>query len=273
MRNLSATNRCFLFEEIAEEVWHDIVYNHRERVQVNEPGKTNDIVALIRNHARRNLNFGLWSNNGYNEAIHGSDIDIFVETSADNFIWFALQAKVLKLNGTYDGMDTLRNGEYQWEKLQRLSDKTGCVSKYLLYNGVDNYNYNGSDLCNRPFDELQFGCSLVDKCDVERVSLCKTPTFNDFHPNFAQPWRVIVCCWKSFEKEIKYYSSKQIKSSVRKYYPILDRNLLVNLDQDTEFEDDSEIINKLSEEENHEPMLRMVVRNTTSLMKIKNKFL
>ena len=173
MINLSATNRCKLFEEIANSIWTHIIHNQRVSVNVSEIGITMDIIASIRTHSTSIPNFGVWANPGYNENVFGSDIDVFVETKMGQYIWYALQAKVLAKSGRYRDIKTKRAGEYQWKKLDRLSAVSGCISKYLFYNGVSNYHHFGFDTCNRSFDEKQFGCSIVDTNKVENVCLSK----------------------------------------------------------------------------------------------------
>jgi hypothetical protein len=79
MRNLAATNRCHLFEDIADEIWAHVIYNHRAGMDVSEIGITKDIIAAIRNHFNSIPNFGVWSNPGYNEDLHGSDIGTTLE--------------------------------------------------------------------------------------------------------------------------------------------------------------------------------------------------
>src|SRR5687768_1323185 len=113
MYRLEATNRCHLFELIAKEVWDSIVHNHRTGVPRSEIGITDDIVAVIRRHHNENDNFGVWANQATNEERYGGDIDIFVETEINQFLWYALQAKILKVDGRYERLIEKR----QWQKL------------------------------------------------------------------------------------------------------------------------------------------------------------
>lgn len=266
MRNLAATNRCHLFEDIADEIWAHVIYNHRAGMDVSEIGITKDIIAAIRNHFNTIPNFGVWANPGYNEDLNGSDIDIFVETTTGNFIWYALQAKALRLNGRYQDMAGIRGGEFQWDKLNRLANQAGCISQYLLYNGVRDYKYSGQDKCNRTFSETQFGCSLVSTIDVERISLLRNPTFRDFHPLFVQPWRVIVCCKHDNNKQTLYNIS-QVKRAVD-YYPISFGNTnILRQDDIGQKQNDLNVnaINNFSERTGRTPYYRMVIRTTRSL--------
>lgn len=268
MYPISETNRCHLFIRIAEEIWQHIIYNHNAGINVSEIGITKDIIALIRTHFKTVPNFGVWANPGFKESIYGSDIDIFVETNTGDFVWYALQAKALQLNGTYSDMAGIRNGEYQWQKLEKLEELSGCITKYLLYNGVENYHFRGTDKCKNPFDETQFGCSLVDKDIVKSVSLSKTPTFYDFYPKDAQPWRVIVCCLQDTTKNTLLNLS-QIKRAIN-YYPesFGNTNILNEKESGKKSNDYEEnAINTFSEKVGRKPHYRIVVRTTKSLSK------
>lgn len=269
MYQLSRTNRCKLFEDIADTVWNNIIYNHRVGVQVREEGPTNDIIAQIRNNALSYPNIGLWANNAYNEPVHGNDIDIFVETTNGNFVWWALQAKVLKVNQTYEGIATLRGGEYQWDKLNRLAKNAGCIVRYLLYNGVRGYNISKKDSCNRSFNAPQFGCSLVKTDEMERKALQPgNPRFKDFHPELADPWRVITCCRSKIDGgETTLFSFKQLKNALD-YYP----EVIGNKDVISDYFDNEKsnnysdnVINDMSEKIERKPFYRMVIRTTSSL--------
>lgn len=268
MTRLQTSKRCRLFEKIADDTWSHVIRNHRTGIQVNEPGRTNDIIAEIRDNYLSYPNIGVWAANGWREIDHGSDMDIFVEATTGRFIWWALQAKVLRLSGYYEGLKDLHGGEYQWSKLNRLSALSGCVVRYLFYNGVSNYVFSDYDRCHRQFSESQFGCSLVNTADVERISLLRTPKFNDFHPKHAEPWRVIVCCVLSIKSEsATFYSMEQIKNAVS-IYPESDGNTEIVSENSYEgqvnnFEPDA--INTFSKSIDRNPAYRMVIRTTKSI--------
>ncbi|RAR46451.1 hypothetical protein [Flavobacterium lacus] len=209
-------NSCFLFHDIAIKVWRDIIYAHMVYIDESEVGLTKKIIVELKHFHKKCNTIGLdvYAKSGYKEEIYGSDIDLFVEISPNQYVWYALQSKVLKLNKTYttlrDGYSP-RNRNYQWEKLTLLEGLTGCKSYYLLYNGVEDFDYRGLDFCSISFNESQFGCSLVEPKIIENYAL-KTdarghfisPTFDDLHPNHAQPWRVLVCCPKQKSTLTKY---------------------------------------------------------------------
>ncbi|MDD3876659.1 MAG: hypothetical protein PHT69_08565 [Bacteroidales bacterium] len=269
MTLLPTSKRCKLFEEIANKTWNHVIRNHRTKSPASEVGFTNDIVAIIRDNVLSFPNIGIWANLGYKENIYGSDLDIFVEESPGRYIWWALQAKVLTKGGIYKDLKKKHNNEYQWEKLNKLSMNSGCISRYLFYNGMADYSYSGSDKCNRAFNEKQFGCSLVLTSDVEQIALSATPTFYHFHPSLAQPWRIITCCLFNSKKEnATHYSHSQIREAV-KYYPESPENIKIMsfIKQETkklnQFPIDA--INEFSKLIDHNPAYRIVIRSTNSL--------
>lgn len=268
MVNLAATNRCILFEEIAEHVWKHVIHNHSASMDVSEIGVTKDIISSIRNHANRIPNFGVWANPGYNEDENGSDLDVFVETTTGQFVWYALQAKALRQNGRYQDMAGIRGGDYQWDKLNRLAQQGGCISRYLLYNGVSSYKHSGNDKCNRIFNEPQFGCSLVETSKVQHFALLRNPKFEDFHPANARPWRTILCCLHDLG-QATLFSGLQIKRALDYYQTQVD---VTNISQE-ERNDNAErlndlganAINNISEGAGWTPYYRVVIRTTAGL--------
>ncbi len=270
MSYLSNSRRCKLFEEIANNTWKHVIRNHSTGVQVSEVGKTNDIVAEIRASHLADNNIGVWANPGHLEIENGSDLDIFVETKVGMFVWWALQAKVLKRDGTYKGLTTLHGREYQWDKLRRLSEQTGCFSRYLLYNGLADFRMYMDDQCNRRFDEDQYGCSLVRLDDMEAIALDRVPRFRDFHPIYAEPWRIIPCCYINPSRlKTQTYSLAQIQDSV-KYYEAAKGNPELFETGETMIDPKGndiaiDAINKFSEEHGREPIARMVLRSTAAL--------
>lgn len=264
MLQLHATNRCKLFELISNEIWLHLIYNHSVSVNVSEIGVTYDIIAAIRANHNRIPNFGVWANPGHKESINGSDIDIFVETAPGQFLWFALQAKVLKTDGTYHNMRRKTNNEFQWEKLQNLAKKSGCIVRYLLYNGLSDYQYSGND-CKGNFSEEQFGCSLVTANEVAKIAMTKDPTFYDFHHKKANPWREIVCCKRDLSKHT-LFSIVQVKNSISYYEEVFDDSRIEDQDflEDKQNDLSLNAINEISEENNRVAVVKIIVRRTDS---------
>jgi len=237
-------------------------------MEVSEIGFTKDIISTIRNHSNRIPNYGVWANPGYNENIFGGDIDIFVETIKDSFVWYALQAKALQMNQRYEGLNTSSNGGFQWDKLHNLYLKAGCKTAYLLYNGVDQYKYSGLDSCNNPFNESQYGCSIISVEEfVRHYKLGKT-SFKDYHPDYAEPWRVIVCCPQKLDGII-LYDTTVIKQAIS-YYPESFGGAVDSIESASEGSSnvDTNSITSLSAQMNRTPYYRIVIRTTQGLKNI-----
>mgnify|MGYP003534107135 CR=1 FL=1 len=218
---LWGSERCQLFKDIADKVWFRILRKHKLGLNDKEVAITNDIIADILEYRITHLkNFDVYARDGYLESVYGNDIDLFVEIYPDEYKWFALQAKLLKKNNKYNSLRDSSDGDYQWDKLYHLEEISGCTPYYLLYNGVENYKHPGKDLCNKEFNESQFGCSLVEPREIEtlatkigRTGRYINPKFEDIHPKLAQPWRVLVCCQQEV-KNIELYSFEEIKDSL-----------------------------------------------------------
>jgi hypothetical protein len=216
---LMQLRRCKLFQQISSSVWNQIIGAHAVNEDEMETGITRGILVKIK-HYNRNYspNFDIYAKSGWNEKIYGSDLDVFVETARDEYRWLALQVKILKKNLTYTTFRDTSDNIMQWEKLNLLEGASGCKSYYLLLNGVRDFAIKGVDKCHHDFDADQYGCSLVEPSVVERLASIQennryvNPTFSDFHPNHAQPWRIIPCCNNYNDADV-LYSLKQITES------------------------------------------------------------
>lgn len=261
LNNINAKSTCELFRIISKRVWDKIIFHHSVNTEVPEIGLTNDIIAILRNYSRRNGEIGIWANNGWNEKEYGSDIDVFIERSKGKFVWYAMQAKVLKINNNYDIM-----AKHQWEMLNHLNERACCITKFLLYSGVSDFQYFGHDICENGYHEHQFGCSLVKPDIVRILSEKSNPTFYDFHPKVAHPWRSIVCCNTPIESPL--YSARQIRDAVT-YYPkrLTETDVLYDDSNFSEVEFNSEnrefpSISESNEEVGRTPKYAIVIKET-----------
>ena len=234
---LETSDRCKLFEQIAEEVWKRINRAHEVGVDLHEEGITRDILVDILQFSKyQKANFNVYAKKGENENVYGSDIDIYVETIKGHYKRYALQAKILKKNKRYttlrDGY-TLTNPTYQWEKLELLvkdeNEKKNDISAfYLLYNGMERatgFVFKETDSCGRAYLESQLGCSLVKLNDMRKLAL-KTnskngcfvsPKYDNIHPELSDPWRTIVCCKKIQKEGYNLYKEEDVKNDIIGY--------------------------------------------------------
>ncbi|EAQ40460.1 MULTISPECIES: hypothetical protein [unclassified Dokdonia] len=231
-KRIEETLRCQLFQGIAAEVWDDIVYHHNVSVNKPEIGVTAKIIADIRNfRTAYEQNFDVYARAAKDEATYGGDIDIFLETTPGCYKWFALQAKVLFKDNKYQTLRYNGKPRQQWEKLRILEKMTSCKGYYLLFNGKFRNATSPiyTDSCDRPFRENQFGCSLVDLDDVEAVANRKNirgqfikATYESFHPDLAEPWRVLTCCYHNDVADENCFTIQEIEEDCRNYYPLKD---------------------------------------------------
>ena len=279
MKPLNHTKRCHLFQDISKSVWGKIIAAHSVSIDVPEIGITADILVQLLHFSKvAQPNFDVFTKKGWNEKTYGSDLDVFVEVGGREFVWFALQAKVLKKNNRYTTLRDSSDATFQWEKLALLESATGCKGYFLLYNEKSDYVYSGKDSCKKSFNENQFGCSLVEPKEIEVLASKKVgskfsnPSFQDIHPDKAQPWQILVCC-NQRNLTSKMYSLTQILES----NPLLERVGVENLDQEI-FEDQSGFdridrippvsdnpINIASREFGWNPSFRIIIRTTESI--------
>jgi hypothetical protein len=134
-----------------------------------------------------------------------------------------------------------------------------------------------TDSCYRTFAEEQFGCSIVKLKDIKRIANKKhsngdyiSPSYGDFHPSFAQPWRTLVCCClDNSEERHQMYSLEEIEGDCKNYYPAKDDFIL---ESDKPVKEDFDNNNKISiarKEANWNPEYRVIVKRSDGPWKIK----
>lgn len=262
--------RCTLFENISVYVWEEIKRHRRTKTEPQEIGFTSTIISKIRDEFNNDPLVGVWANQSFREDLYGGDIDVFVETEKNGFTWYSLQAKALKVSGRYEAM--CHKGDFQWIKLRKLQEQTGCLSFFLLYNGHENFTYSGIDNCGLNFDEFQFGCSIVSLENIIIKSLdkngnCHSPHFNDFHPLLANPWRILSCCAPKFET--KKYSLDQIKLYTEPYKNLKEHEPLGFKEAEIFYNYDGMGSNRIinaTKELNHNPSHVLLFRNDFGLL-------
>lgn len=284
MKALHETKRCQLFKEIAESTWNRIIEAHEVGVDLPEIGITADILVKILRFSKSVLpTFDVFAKKGWNEKMYGSDIDVFVEVGSGNFVWFALQAKVLKKGNRYTSLRDTSDSVMQWEKLELLESLSGCKGFYLLYNGLNNFHYDDADSCSIKFDQSQFGCSLVSPKDIKNLAEQKigeryvNPKFQSIHPKFAHPWRILVCCnQKNYDRTL-YKLNEILKSNPSLYR--LKEEFIDKGEYDDELTNKNiernipivpnNSINIACQESGWNPIFRIIIRTTESATKIK----
>jgi hypothetical protein len=221
---LATSRRCQLFEQIATNTWNRIKRAHKLNSNLKEVGITADIIVdILEYNSTATPNFHVYAQDGSDEKTYGSDLDIYVETDTNQYRWFALQAKLLKKNNEYDAIRDSSNGIMQWLKLRRLERLSGCKGYYLFYNGKD----YATVIVHPVRDESQYGCSLVELEDVKRIVgskvagkrkkwIYQNPIYEDFHTQYAIPWRHLVCDPHK-KNDWTLYTFEQIENASRDY--------------------------------------------------------
>lgn len=290
--NLVSSARCGLFERIASTIWKRIIRKHNLGLNDKEIAITNDIIAdILEYHQKSPVNFDVFARDGYLEKKYGSDIDIFIEVAPNHYRWFAFQAKLLKKGNEYTGLNhtssSKKNAGKQWLKLRRLerASKGACKANYLFYNGKADFTITRQSNCNPlvTYTEEQYGCSIIDIETIKRIATTKVPgkrrkwiipnpTFEDFHPQHARPWRELVCCWLNNDpKEVTTYSFQEIEESAKRYQRLTsignenaDRNedTKPNSENNKELNMDNPIINS-SVAAKWNPGIKLVISTTT----------
>jgi hypothetical protein len=257
------TERCVLFNNISKQVWDDVTDFRKFGPEPREDSFTPNIIKTIRKVFHKDNSVGIWANQSYIEKKHGGDLDIFVESRKGHFIWYPLQAKVLKRRGTYEAI--CHGGDYQWKKLGELSKNGDCYPYFLLYNGGEEFDsrYSGKDSCGEKYPVSQLGCSLVDLNTVKDKCLdlngnCRPPSFDDFHLHHeAEPWRVLVCCEHS--TNARTFTLEQVQMYTEPYRLVSDevpkgfeqevflyatgqQNKLVDLAKENNYESDKVLV-------------------------------
>lgn len=229
-RPLHSTKRCMLFDDLSSVIWDDLSDYYQQGCDSSEVGITKYILREFKRFSSNIIrNFQLYAKPGHLEATYGSDIDVYLGIGRGRYRWFALQAKLLKCNGIYTTMKdgfSPTNPSYQWDKLTLLEAASGCTSYYLFYNGsINKFRYSGIDQCNQSFDEKDFGCSLVEtnkvKADMDvrmKSATYHNPTFRDYHPSLAMPWKTLVCCPHTITRdEFTPYYREDVEGAIAGY--------------------------------------------------------
>lgn len=168
----------------------------------------------------------------YNEPTNGNDLLVYLQLNEKLYYPIAIQAKRIYADGKYHAL----KGKYnQLQNLKNYARKIGGIPMYLLYNFIDMPAYSSQNY-SMNYSLNQFGCSLINASDVEQICLfinlhgeksLKLRHFNDFHPKYAYPWCMLVCCpeetksIKSFKDifrvnqsyDVKGYSLNELQST------------------------------------------------------------
>lgn len=147
----------------------------------------------------------------------GNDIDLFVQDASGQYDWYALQAKVMSHEGTFNDLKVKKPGtvEEQWHKLLLHEHLFGSQAHYLLYVGKSKTNFPTAlptlvD-CRGQASMAEYGLTLVKALDIMNTVASSNPMlFSDVFPGLAEPLRSIFCCPRTPPKSARKFSRTDI---------------------------------------------------------------
>ena len=188
-------------EQIAEDTWQRMKYARLLDVRLGEETLT-DILALewARYSSKTGLQSRLFQTTKVDEAVKGTDLEIYFHVGNHRAIILAVQVKKLdKSTGRYLKLNANagKNNRRQIDVLEMYAHRIGAIPLYLLYNYVDSFNSQMTWHCRRQPDRTQMGCTLVPSCRIHDVLSWPRGrrNFDGIHI-FADavPWRCILDC-------------------------------------------------------------------------------
>ena len=219
--NPTSSIECNAFRAAALDTWYRIEFSRkRPGLKIHETTLTQNLVYELNLLNWRYSRMGLSIFESTDERANGDDLEIKVKDSSGRFITFATQSKILYHNFPQrkGGLKNLADGRYpemkhpkiykrgsknQIDLLLNYAKKNGYIPIYLLYNYV-NANFPLQQKCGVPFDEKQYGCSIISAHYLKKKyalpphgNLPRNIKFSDLHPKVAKPWFVLPCCFHS----------------------------------------------------------------------------
>lgn len=223
----SKSTLCDVFRAAALDTWYRIGFSRtRPGLKIHETTITQNLVYELNllKSVLSGLNFSIFEST--NERANGDDLEILIKSSNGSYITFAVQSKILYHNLPLKskGIKNLTDGKYremrhyvgkkkklnQVDLLLSYARTNGHIPIYLLYNYVQT-RYETSTKCKISFEEDQYGCSIIsaqylkDRFQISDGNLPRTVKFSELHPDVAQPWFVLACCFpnKNIEEIVK----------------------------------------------------------------------
>jgi hypothetical protein len=260
-----------LFEDIAQDIWESLGKRHRLKVSWGETSVTDEILykvaAAIDNYP--DIKVELYKS--FKEYRFGHDLDLFVEVAANQYIWFALQAKVMSYpSREYKAIldrklkrDGSVHRDYQWRLLLRGQKAKLWSPFYLFYNGIADKNLS---------NKRSYGCSVMSvddfclhSCDENGEPFVKpegkgliVPSFASYHEapnNIAHPWHHLVLYAEDFHNQAgtRLYTYEESRAKPR--YKRLDKGTGATQFLTTKAESlNSDIISPASQQSGNEDM-------------------
>lgn len=267
---------CELFQNISIKVWDTISSNHRRGNYLFEEGITRQLmIASIQDFIEEQKISYIYAQKASNEHQNGGDLEIYLETSIDNYVRIFLQAKIIKENNQYPHLIHQNGNGYQWDLMEKFQEISGCLPYYVFYNGINGFTHAGLD-CHGPFNEKQFGCTIADVDSVKRICTASpsNANFTSIHIGsgaIGEPWRKIPCCLLESNKFAAHRTYNLNEINIDKaFYPIFmdsKDNLSNQRFRITEMPE-AEKINSILSENGYKPSGRIILSKTEPRRKI-----
>lgn len=212
-------NSCDLFRQLAIETWQRIGLVRRHKgLKIFETTITQNILfQILKTHLTIPSGRVVLAFEARNEAVHGNDIELFIEVSSGVFRFFPAQAKIVYGNGKYGGF----KGLVQCASLINYAQQTGGTPIHLFYNYGPGLNVNQTALAKigkkvSASDLLYYGCSFAHSFNVFGSLLStRSPRMDFINYNFALPWHLLVCGGVNFTDTFqkKSFSEKDVTTN------------------------------------------------------------
>lgn len=186
------------FKEFSYYTWSRLELSRRSKsIKTNEVTLTQN---LIHNYylLSRQFDLPIQIFEANNESINGNDIEFALET-ANGYVLFPTQAKIIKPNDKYDTISHKVNNKYQIDLLEQYGKGVKGIPLYLFYNvlnlGLENFE-NVKSFEEKASMEIQnYGCSVARLSFIKKFNSegkWKTPSFWDIHPENGTPIHQLI---------------------------------------------------------------------------------
>ena len=186
-------------EQIAKDTWGRLKQSRELQVRLGEETLTYLLVLEFKRLMGDRTK--LFQSTKFQESKRGTDVEMRIHAGGNRAIAFALQAKKLKQDEGYRGLETRAKSSdtLQLDMLEKYAEKVRAVPFYLLYIYVCLDDLHPYWHCRgRPDeDHEQLGCSVVPSCIIRQAIRKKRGrrNFDWIHKSGAAlPWRCLFNC-------------------------------------------------------------------------------
>lgn len=218
-------SRCKHIRKFSTEVFHFLSDTFSYKLGFAELGMTDHLVKSIAEYARYtgDSSVEIYKLPPNIEAIYGNDLDLFVQTKSGQYVWYALQAKIMSYNGAYKDLINKSSSKNQWDKLLDHEKKFGSISYYLFYSGSPpTRSVTGlvkrNDCIGTP-DIAELGLGIVKTKTVKNIreNILKPYGlfyFRNVFPDDIDSLRKLICCEDHISSDTKFFVKEDIRTDI-----------------------------------------------------------